>query len=242
MAQAQLDTDMQLEHASQSFLREALNPGENILYRRRLWVLFMRSLWERYVTPREVAARLAPLQRHMDPLVSAWADDSFHMLWLYDDILPTPEAQSPASPAQSDTDHVAPVAGNSNHLQKNDPNVRWNSIRQGCKLQTVLAQELYQAAEVPQGPCGLPEIQKFQEHLTDYQIIVVSAKELNEVVFKGPHHEQKLILYLIDEHYHVITSMPSFMERTYFCWSCNKGYNDRKCHKCEEVCRLCQVQ
>eukprot|EP00058_Branchiostoma_floridae_P002075 XP_002587563.1 hypothetical protein BRAFLDRAFT_95705 [Branchiostoma floridae] len=75
-----------------------------------------------HVTPREVAARLAPLQRHMDPLVSAWADDSFHMLWLYDDILPTPEAQSPASPAQSDTDHVAPVAGNSNHLQKNDPN------------------------------------------------------------------------------------------------------------------------
>ncbi|XP_035682717.1 uncharacterized protein LOC118420121 [Branchiostoma floridae] len=82
-----------------------------------------------------------------------------------------------------------------NYLQKNDPNVRWNSIRQGCKLQTVLAQELYQSAEVPQGPCGLPEIQKFQEHLTDYQIIVVSAKELNEVVFKGPHHEQKLILY-----------------------------------------------
>ncbi|XP_066279615.1 uncharacterized protein [Branchiostoma lanceolatum] len=127
------------------------------------------------------------------------------------------------------------------YLQKDDPNVRWNSIRLGRKIQTVLAQELYQDAGVAEGPCGLREIQTFQDHLSGYQIVVISAKELNEIVFKGPEREQKLILYLINGHYNVITSIEAFTERAYFCWSCNKGYNDRKYHRCENVCKLCKT-
>eukprot|EP00058_Branchiostoma_floridae_P012264 XP_002597752.1 hypothetical protein BRAFLDRAFT_77346 [Branchiostoma floridae] len=67
-----------LEHASQSFLREALNPGEKILYRRRVWVQYLRSLWERFETSRAGAMRLEPLRHHLDPYVSAWADDRYH--------------------------------------------------------------------------------------------------------------------------------------------------------------------
>ncbi|KAI8486092.1 hypothetical protein Bbelb_361920 [Branchiostoma belcheri] len=98
------------------------------------------------------------------------------------------------------------------YLQKDNPNVNWNSIRQGRKIQT-----LYQDAGVAEGPCGLAEIQKFQEHLLAYQIVVVSAKELNEVVYEGPNREQKLILYLANGHYNVITSITGFTERSYFC-------------------------
>ncbi|XP_078684907.1 uncharacterized protein LOC144918222 [Branchiostoma floridae x Branchiostoma belcheri] len=127
------------------------------------------------------------------------------------------------------------------YLQKDNPSVNWNSIRLGRKIQTVLAQTLYQDAGVAEGPCGLPEIQKFQEHLSAYQIIVVSAKELNEVVYKGPNREQKLILYLVNGHYNVITSITAFMERAYFCWACNRGYNNRIRHKCERVCKLCET-
>ncbi|KAI8493979.1 hypothetical protein Bbelb_283260 [Branchiostoma belcheri] len=125
--------------------------------------------------------------------------------------------------------------------KENDPRVqsRWNSVRQGCRIQSVLAEELYESAGVAKGPCGLPELQKFQELLSDYQIIVVSAKELNRVVFKGPSKEKRLLLYLIRGHYHVITSLPAFFERSYYCYDCNRGYNDRRKHKCENICKLC---
>ncbi|KAI8493257.1 hypothetical protein Bbelb_292610 [Branchiostoma belcheri] len=123
----------------------------------------------------------------------------------------------------------------------NDPRVesRWNSVRQGRRIQSVLAEELYESAGVAKGPCGIPELQKFQELLSYYQIIVVSAKELNRVVFKGPSKEKRLLLYLIRGHYHVITSLPAFFERSYYCYDCNRDYNDRKKHKCDNICKLC---
>ena len=44
----------------------------------------------------------------------------------------------------------------------------WNSIRQECLWQRILAKELHQKANVPEGLFGLPEDTKFQQVIDDY--------------------------------------------------------------------------
>ena len=66
----------------------------------------------------------------------------------------------------------------------NDAN--YNTIKRGTVMQTNLARQLHQAAGVPQGPCGLEEISQFQEHLTQYQIVVISADHGMQTIFRGP--------------------------------------------------------
>ena len=61
------------------------------------------------------------------------------------------------------------------------------SLRQGRPVQGRLAKALHQAAGVPENPCGLSEICQFQDHLVDYQIVVVSVDHGYQIIFKGPH-------------------------------------------------------
>eukprot|EP00058_Branchiostoma_floridae_P027249 XP_002612740.1 hypothetical protein BRAFLDRAFT_97280 [Branchiostoma floridae] len=97
------------------------------------------------VTPREVALRLEPLRHHLDPLVSAWADDSFLTLRLYDDNLPTPDEQSPA---RSDTDLVAPVAGNaSQHETGHVAPVAGNETLEDARHVAVIQPRVLSSAE-----------------------------------------------------------------------------------------------
>ncbi|XP_078699560.1 uncharacterized protein LOC144926542 [Branchiostoma floridae x Branchiostoma belcheri] len=125
----------------------------------------------------------------------------------------------------------------------------WLNIRKGRKIQERLALELYHNAEVPLGSCGLEEIRKFQDYLADYQITVVSRNQFNQIIFQGPDvqdENKNLVLYhMKDEddpskaHYDVITNMKGFMGRGYYCPKCHKGYNNRKDHKCENICNVC---
>ncbi|XP_035677014.1 uncharacterized protein LOC118416064 [Branchiostoma floridae] len=132
---------------------------------------------------------------------------------------------------------------------KIDKHPQYESIRKGRKIQEVLARKLYTDAGVNLGPCGLDEIRMFQNHLTDYQIIVVSRNQLNQIIFQGPSVQdegKKLMLYHIKEsdeplaHYDVITSMKAFLGSAYYCSKCHKGYNTRKDHKCENICNICE--
>ena len=62
----------------------------------------------------------------------------------------------------------------------------------------VLAQQLHQKAGVHKGLCGIPKVDKFQ-------IIVLSAKQSNVIVFEGPRREQQIYLYHCENHYGIIT-------------------------------------
>ena len=54
------------------------------------------------------------------------------------------------------------------------PKARWDTLRRGRPRQTTEARELHQQAGVPEGPCGVEELQKFQEALGDrYQLLVM---------------------------------------------------------------------
>lgn len=83
------------------------------------------------------------------------------------------------------------------------------SIRQ--KLQTEMAESLHAVANVPQGPCGLPEIAKFQLALPQYQIVVIGAESNHTVIFKGEEQDQQLCLLHHENHYDVITSERIFL-------------------------------
>ena len=56
----------------------------------------------------------------------------------------------------------------------------------GRPIQKRLAQELHCAAGVPEGSCSLPEIQQFQDHLSEYQIVVLSVDHGYQIISKGP--------------------------------------------------------
>ena len=106
-----------------------------------------------------------------------------------------------------------------------------------------LHQQLHQAAGVPLGPCGIPEVEMFQNHLTNYEINIVSAEHNNSIIYppKPSTSEAKPIyLYLHGGHYDVITSMPGFLSSAYFCHKCKRPYSNTLGHLCEGMCTSCR--
>ncbi len=53
-------------------------------------------------------------------------------------------------------------------------------------LQMTEAKSLHTTAGVPIGPCGIEEAQKFQEYLSDFQILIYAAHLGNKHIFTGP--------------------------------------------------------
>ncbi|KAJ8019392.1 hypothetical protein HOLleu_42055 [Holothuria leucospilota] len=76
----------------------------------------------------------------------------------------------------------------------NDRTINWKNIRQGFGEQTKLAKDLHVCAGVPEGPCGLDEVNRFQEFLQDYQILVLTQVLQDPFMFRGPEKDQKLCL------------------------------------------------
>jgi hypothetical protein len=121
----------------------------------------------------------------------------------------------------------------------NDP--QYTSIVNHCRaFQTRLAQELHKKAAVPLGPCGLDEVKQFQAYLSDYQINIVSKEHQNSLIYVGPDQEKRIYLYLYDNHYDVITTMPGFLARSMYCHTCKKAYNNQEDHLCPNACPCCR--
>ena len=119
----------------------------------------------------------------------------------------------------------------------------WCNCRDGRNRQTVLARQLHRDAGVPEGPCGLAELDKFQQVLSPtYQLKVISRCKPFFVIFRGP--EAPHIIYLLksNDHYEGCTTMKGFTNRSYWCDLCDRGYDhkDAANHPCEgRTCRAC---
>ena len=112
---------------------------------------------------------------------------------------------------------------------------------EGRPVQRTMALDLHDNAGVPMTPCGIEEIKLFQAVLPWYQLVVVSGDHFNAIIYKGPETEKPIYLFYHNGHYDLITSMPSFLGRAYYCLKCEKGYNteDWKHHPCENKCKCC---
>ena len=112
-------------------------------------------------------------------------------------------------------------------------------------VQRERAFDLHEAANVPLGPCGLDEVELFQQYLVNYQIIVVSGDHNNAIIYTGqppaiPNPEKSIYLYYHANHFDVITSLPGFLNRNYFCHTCYKPYDHTTDHLCKDQCHSCR--
>jgi len=128
---------------------------------------------------------------------------------------------------------------------KADNNPQYKTIKRGTLIQTKLAQQLHKASNVPQGPCGLEEIGKFQEQLTPhYQIVVISAEHGFQSIFRGPPASKILGILKEGQHFHALTSLKGFFGRDGFCLECGKSYKTggrtKRPHNCQgTLCQAC---
>ena len=106
------------------------------------------------------------------------------------------------------------------------------------------AMELHRLANVPLGPCGLPEVDMFQKYLTNYEINIVSGNHNDSIIYPAKSSDDDnvtpIYLYFHDDHYDVITSMPGFLSVVYFCRKCKKSYSNNSDHLCNEMCGSCR--
>ena len=112
-------------------------------------------------------------------------------------------------------------------------------------LQRERAFDLHEAANVPLGPCGLKEVELFQQHLVNYQIIVVSGDQNNSIIYPhqppaNPNPEKTIYLYYQANHFDVIRSLPGFLNAHYFCHTCHKPYDVTTDHMCDGMCWSCR--
>ena len=61
----------------------------------------------------------------------------------------------------------------------------------------------------------------------------------NKIIYAGPEKEKKIYLYMHNNHYDVITKMPGFFTRHYFCHTCKKAYDHKDYHRCLNDCNCC---
>ena len=128
-----------------------------------------------------------------------------------------------------------------------DQDPQYENISQGRGQQGHLTYMLHQETGVPEGPCGLPEIQQIQEHLgpQGYQIKifegVCGALWYHDETFDSA--PKKLCLLKVEHHFHGLRSVPAVLSRGYYCHKCNKGYNqeDSAHHNCSrQNCEACR--
>ena len=140
------------------------------------------------------------------------------------------------------TEYFKRQAGEENTFE----NIRQDRGKNSQQLKQ--AKKLHEEAGVSEGPCGLEEIEQFQDYLgpQGYRIIVVEAAR-GGVIFKGDAFQEAVkIIALVNSqykdkngdlkgHYAGLYSIPAFMSRSYFCDRCCKGYNteDSAHHNCQ---------
>jgi len=137
------------------------------------------------------------------------------------------------------------------YLKEEQVNKKYGNMRKGCYEQTVEAKRLHWYADVPEGPCGLPELKKFQEYLytltPPYQLKVVEDL-VKKPVYMGDEKvddDQILVLIRSPNHYDGCASLSGFFNKSYWCHDCDKGFNtnDAKNHSCQgRVCKACHIK
>ena len=91
-----------------------------------------------------------------------------------------------------------------------------------------MVKELHREEAVKEGPCGTEELKKFREYVgkQKYKLIVVDYVS-SAIIFRGNVADYFKVTYLVknEAHYNGLRSMIAFLNRSYFCPDCCKGYN-----------------
>ena len=122
----------------------------------------------------------------------------------------------------------------------------YKNMQRGRPLQQKAAEELHELAGVPLGPCGLSELQKFQDALPNYQIKVLSVDKPHCIIFAGKEGcDKQILLIKVDDHYHGCTTFAGFLSKSYSCHECNHGFDHDTftMHPCQgKWCPSCRTE
>ena len=113
---------------------------------------------------------------------------------------------------------------------------QWENLKRGLPVQEHEAKTLHRQAGVVEGPCGVPELGKFQQALgPTYQLLVMLRMKPFDLIFKGPEAPHQIRLLKSNDHFDGLTSFPAFLNRSYYCVDCQRGFNtnDKENHICE---------
>ena len=119
----------------------------------------------------------------------------------------------------------------------NDPN--YKAYPQGCKILQMVQHLLRTTGIDLQHGGGIPEPLRFQDHFSEYRIVVYRGLDCGDIIVDGQGISEKRISLLYDDvkrHYHVIENLTGAMIKHYVCKGCNKGYRSGATHKCQETC------
>lgn len=61
--------------------------------------------------------------------------------------------------------------------------------------------------------------------------------KLNAVVYKGNDAPKHIMLLLDNNHFDVLTSLAACYKRSYWCYTCMKGYDQCTAHRCSATCQ-----
>jgi len=73
---------------------------------------------------------------------------------------------------------------------------------------------------------GSPELQRFQDHFTEYKMVVYGGLNCGDIIFEGYFISEKranLLYDEVDRHYHVITKLTGAMSKLYTCEACSNS-------------------
>ena len=113
-------------------------------------------------------------------------------------------------------------------IHRNDPgHMPWNDwvmLQKGLPRQRDYARQLHQAAGVPEGPCGLPELEAFQRHLAPtYQLKVMSRQHPFFIIYRGPEAPHIIRLLKSNDHYEGCKAFTGFTNRSTGAMSATKA-------------------
>ena len=139
--------------------------------------------------------------------------------------------------------HIVTMGAHCHKDQGVDELRQWDSLKKGYPVQQRQAQALHQQAGVAEGPCGLPELRQFQQALRpQYQLLVMTRMKPFFLMFKGPAAPHQIRLLKSNDHFDGCTSFPAFVNCSYYCVDCERGFNtnDRPNHICQgRRCSAC---
>ena len=125
-------------------------------------------------------------------------------------------------------------------LADDDP--QYVELRRDRGFQKVLAKTLHREVDVPEGPCGLPEeIQQFMG--PSYQILVFEGMQ-GLLWYKYRAYDnapKKIVLLKAENHFHGVTSIPTLLNRSYYCFHCEKTYDSETSEKHNCVGQNCDA-
>ena len=90
----------------------------------------------------------------------------------------------------------------------------YQNLIKGRPVQERLAKELHRLAGVPEGPCGIVELEKFQAVLPHHRLKVISLTPPYQVIFDGAPFGTKIIrLIKVHDHYNGCNSFNGFLSK-----------------------------